>query len=115
MVGSDIVGGYDKPGSIGTFYAAALESGLDNGIAFMDLDEVTDFYNVMKRIKQYDVSASSLFIAECEALITLAALVNRSDVVPTLRARASAMAAAMDETMWNDADRVYESNRLPKK
>lgn len=75
----------------------------------MGLDPVVDFDNTTKRIRQYDVGASALFVAECQALVSLSAIVNRSDVVPTLRARASAVAAAMDATMWNEADGVYES------
>ena len=107
VLGSDLVAGDDETG--GNLYAAGLESGLDNGIAYMGLDADEDFDNSTKRIRQYDVGASALFVAECEALVELAAVANRSDVVPTLQARGAAVARAMDATMYNAAEGVYES------
>ena len=108
VLGSDRVFGDDE-NTEPNLFTAGLESGLDNGVAFMGLDPIADWDNTTFRIKQYDVGASALFVAECEALITLAAVVNRSDVVATLRARSAAVAAAMNETMWNDEEAVYES------
>jgi putative isomerase len=107
VLGSDLVFGDDEH-TIPNLFSAALESGLDNGVAY-ELDVARDWDNATFRIKQYDVGASALFVAECEALIELAAVVNRSDVVAMLRARGAAVAAAMDETMWNSKDGVYES------
>jgi hypothetical protein len=103
----------DDEHSTPSLFAAGLESGIDNGVAWEGLDPVADFEWIPGggggRMKQYDVGASALFVAECEALIALAAVVNRSDVMPTLQARASAVAAAMTATMWNGGEGVYES------
>ena len=108
VLGSDLVFGDDE-NTVPNLYAAGLESGIDNGIAFIGLDSLHDWDNTTFRIKQYDVGASALFVAECEALVALAAVANRSEVVPLLLARAAAVAGAMNETMFNAAEGVYES------
>jgi len=108
VLGSDLVFPEDE-GGVGTLGAAALESGIDNGAAYQGLDPVEDFDNVTKRMKQYDVGASALFVVECEALVALAEIVNRTDLVPLLRARSAAVATAMETTMWNEVEGVYEN------
>ena len=97
----------EDEGGMGTFFRAVLESGIDNGPAY-ELDQVADFDNVTHRVKQYDVGASALFVNECLALAELAPVAGRADIVPTLRARAAAVSAAMDAVMWNDAEGIYE-------
>ena len=109
-LGSDLVSGDDE-NSVPSLGAAALESGIDNGVAWMDLDPIADWEKTPfgGRIRLYDVAASALFVAECEALVELAAVVNRSDVVAMLRARGAAVAGAMNATMWNAEEGVYET------
>ena len=46
---------------------------------------------------------TSLAAAEAAALAQLAALVNRSDVVPLLETRAAAMRAAINSSLWDEA------------
>ena len=95
-------------GGMGTFFRAVLESGIDNGAAYI-LDEVADWDAALKRVKQWDVGASALFVAECLALAQLAPVAGRGDLVPTLTARAAAVSAAMEAAMWNGAEGVYEN------
>jgi hypothetical protein len=112
VLGCDLVSGDDER-THPNLFSAGLESGIDNAVAFMGLDPAVDFdidnSTGSGRIRQYDVAASALFVAECEALVALAAVVNRSDVVPLLRARGAAVAAAMNASLWNAAEGVYES------
>ena len=107
VLGSDLNFPHDER-NIGTLQAATLESGIDNGAAYEDLT-AQDWDAAALRMRQFDVGASALFAAECEALIELAGVVGRSDVVPTLTARRAAIASAMEATMWNEAEGVYEN------
>jgi hypothetical protein len=84
------------------------ESGIDNGAAYI-LDPELDWDAGSRRIKQYDVGASALFVSECLALIELAGVAGRAEVVPLLQARAAAVSAAMEAALWNGAEGVYEN------
>jgi hypothetical protein len=107
VLGSDRNFPRDEPNT-GTLEAATLESGIDNGAAYEDLT-AQDWDAGKLRMRQFDVGASALFAAECEALIELAGVVGRSDVVPLLSARRAAIASAMNATLWNEAEGVYEN------
>jgi putative isomerase len=98
----------EDEGGMGTFFRAVLESGIDNGIAYM-LNETGDWDSTLRRVKQWDVGASALFVAECLALAELAPVAGRGDIVATLTARAAAVSAAMEAAMWNSAEGVYEN------
>jgi hypothetical protein len=98
----------EDEGGMGTFFRAVLESGLDNGPAYI-LDEVADWDAALRRVKQWDVGASALFVAECLALAQLAPVAGRGDLVATLTTRAAAVSAAMEAAMWNSAEGVYEN------
>jgi hypothetical protein len=98
----------EDEGGMGTFFRAVLESGIDNGAAYI-LDPALDFDAAAHRVKQYDVGASALFVSECLALAELAPIAGRGEVVPLLQARAAAVAAAMEAAMWNAAEGVYEN------
>jgi len=96
----------------GTLSAAALESGVDNGAAYEEMDPAIDFDPVRYLLRQFDVGASALFVSECAALIELAAAAGRPEVVPELQAWQAAVAGAMDEVLWNEGEGVYENTRF---
>ena len=99
-------------GGIDTLSSAKLESGIDNGAAYDDLDGARDFDNSTGLMKgQFDVGASALFVSECDALIALAPVAGRADVVPLLQARRDAVAAAMSAVMYNEDEGVFENTR----
>jgi len=108
VLGSDLTAPVDEPGTAGTFHGAVLESGIDNGAAY-DLDPVADWDAAARRVRQFDIGASALFVSECDALIALGAAVNRTGASARLRARGAAVAAAIDAHTWNAADGVYEN------
>ena len=98
----------EDEGGMGTFGRAVLESGIDNGAAYI-LDPVLDWDAGSRRIKQYDIGASALFVSECLALVELAGIAGRGEVVPLLQARAAAVGGAIEAALWNDAEGVYEN------
>ena len=108
VLGDDAFNFPQDEGGLGTLGRAALESGIDNGVAYI-LDPDADFDKATLRMKQWDVGASALFVSECQALMELAVVGNRSAAIPLLRQRAAAVQAAMDAVLWNEAEGVYEN------
>jgi hypothetical protein len=88
VLGDDAFNFPQDEGGLGTLGRAALESGIDNGVAYI-LDPDADFDKATLRMKQWDVGASALFVSECQALMELAVVGNRSAAIPLLRQRAA--------------------------
>ena len=116
VLGSDPT---DPPCRIGGFnnmQAARYESGLDNspmydlegpsfaGYQFKDFDNETTHH-----MSLYDVGMTALYLSDTEALIALAEVAARPDVVPELQARFSRVQTAMNAHMW-DAEAGMYSN-----
>jgi hypothetical protein len=93
----------------GTLHAATLQSGVDNGAAYEDMDASADFYADRHLMRQFDVGASALYVSECAALVELAAVAAGGRARG--QQRGAAVAAAM-EAMWNEAEGVYENTRF---
>jgi len=102
------IGGYNN------MQAARYESGLDNspmydlegaefaGYQFKDFDNETTHH-----MSLYDVGMTALFLSDTEALIALAAVAARPDVVPELQARFARVQAAMNAHMWDAEAGMY--------
>ena len=114
VLGSDPT---DPPCGIGGFnnmQAARYESGLDNspmydlegaafaGYGYPDFDE-----NVTHHMSLYDVGMTALFLSDTEALIALAEVAGRFDIVPELQQRFQRVQAAMNSHMWDPATGMY--------
>ena len=118
VLGSDPT---DPPCGIGGYnnmQAARYESGLDNspmydlegpsfaGYQFKDFDNETTHH-----MSLYDVGMTALYLSDTEALIALAEVAARPDVVPELQARFSRVQTAMNAHMW-DAEAGMFTNVL---
>ena len=78
--------------------AAKFETGLDNSPLY---DDAT--YNASSGLmSQWDVGMHALFIADANAIISLANSVKRKDLVPALTARAIAATARMEAELWDE-------------
>jgi len=106
-LGSDPVPGFDLY-SPGTMQGARFESGLDNSPMY----DGDFFSNATHHMQLADVGASSLFVADADALAGLAAAVNRTADAATLAARADAVRAQIAAQLW-DEDRGTFVNTFP--
>ena len=97
VLGSDPSSPHDN--GDGNIQGARYES-MDNSAQY-DAPPVA-FNDSTYQITQYDVSPTALFISEAQALIALAPEAGRADVVPTLRSRLNATAAALNANLWQD-------------
>lgn len=97
-LGSDPVPGFDLY-SAGTMQGARFESGLDNSPMYDG-----DFYsNATHHMQLADVGASSLFVADADALAGLAAAINRTADAATLSARADAVRTQIAAQLWDES------------
>ncbi|MFQ3671490.1 MAG: trehalase family glycosidase [Verrucomicrobiia bacterium] len=80
-------------------FAAALESGLDNSPMYDDVP----FDAARHQIALADVGLMSLYVADCDALADLAALLQKSAEERELRTRAEAYRAALGRLWCEDA------------
>eukprot|EP00937_MAST-01D_sp_MAST-1D-sp2_P000362 g362.t1 len=106
-LGSSPVPG-DDYWSPNTLKSAMLESGLDNSPMW----DGTTFDTETHQMQLYELSASSLFVAEGDRLAALASAVGRAAAVAGVQARADAMRALVSEHMWDDAQQVF-TNKFP--
>ena len=86
-----------------TLSSARLESGLDDSPMW----DATTFNTTTHQMQLYELSQSSFYVAEAEHLIQLAALVNRSDAVEGLAAKAATMRKLIAENLWDEENTVF--------
>jgi putative isomerase len=107
--GSD---GENQPGNLdddtrGARAGAVLESGLDNSPMY---DDAT--FDPKTHLLQYaDVGLMSLYIADCDALATIADTLQRSDEARQLRSR-SAQYKAKLQTLWSPEAGIFLNKDL---
>ena len=101
-LGSDAVPGFDLY-SAGTMQGARFESGLDNSPMY----DGEFWSNATHHMQLADVGASSLFVAEADALAALAAAVNRSADAAPLAARAAAVRAFISSQLWDEQQGAF--------
>ena len=98
----------------GQFLAGArFESGLDNSPMYDGVDVDSQGYGPVTydasshTMDLYDAGATGLFLADTEALIDLAAIAGRADVVPVLRQRFARVAEAAQAHLWSAYTGTY--------
>ncbi len=93
--------------SIGTRLGAILESGLDNSPMYDDA-----VYDPETHILEFaDVGLMSLYIADCDALASIADTLGRGEAASELRDRSSRYRAKL-ATLWNDDAGIYLNKDL---
>jgi hypothetical protein len=92
-------------GSAGTFQGARYESGLDNSPMY-DAPPV-GFNHSAGRMELYDVGMTGLLLGELRALVALAEMAGRPELVPTLTARADRVAAALNAHLLDPSTQLY--------
>jgi putative isomerase len=93
--------------SRGTRAGAILESGLDNSPMY---DDTT--YNAQSHVLEYaDVGLMSMYIADCDALATIADALNKSDEARELRERSARYRAKLG-TLWSPEDGMFLNRDL---
>lgn len=94
-------------GSRGTRMGAILESGLDNSPMY---DGAT--YDGEKHVLEYaDVGLMSMYIADCDALAQMAAILSKPDIEKELKDRAARFRAKL-ETLWNPESGIFLNKDL---
>jgi putative isomerase len=107
--GSD---GQNPPGNLddssrGTRTGAILESGLDNSPMY---DTTT--YDPKRHVLEFaDVGLMSMYIADCDALATIADTLQRPEEARELRARSKQYAAKL-ETLWSPSQGIFLNKDL---
>jgi putative isomerase len=120
VLGSDPT---DPPCGIGGFnnlQAARYESGLDNSPMYDGADRCCGddacnqgagpvcFYNESSHtMNLYDVGMTALFLSDTDALIALAEVAGRFDIVPELQQRFARVQAAMNAHMWDAQNGIF--------
>jgi putative isomerase len=91
----------------GTRTGAILESGLDNSPMYDNA-----VYNQKTHVLEYaDVGLMSMYIADCEALATIAHTLGQPNDAQQLRARSARFRKAL-QTLWSPADGIFLNKDL---
>jgi putative isomerase len=107
--GSD---GGNPPGNLddssrGTRAGAILESGLDNSPMYDD----TVFDSRTHLLQFADVGLMSMYIADCDALATIADTIGKTKEAQELRARSTRMGEKL-QTLWSPKDDIFQNKNL---
>jgi putative isomerase len=93
--------------SRGTRDGAVLESGLDNSPMYDDV-----VYNPQSHLLEFaDVGLMSLYIADCDALATIAEILQLPEQTKELRERSARYRAKL-ETLWNEDAGIFLNKDL---
>jgi hypothetical protein len=106
--GSNNFTGADYHDAACTKAAAGFESGLDDS-PMWDEAGWSPCGGGLGLMELYDAGLTGLFLSETAALIAIAGVIGRGDVVPLLQARFNATAAAMNAFLWNETRGVYNN------
>lgn len=93
-----------------TMQGARYESGQDNSPMYDGVDNglgPVAFDNVTQQMLLYDVGMTSFFLMDTEALIYLAGVVGRTEVIPTLQARFNTVQASLNAHLWDASAGMY--------
>ncbi len=103
-----VIGDRREPAQQNQRFGAALESGLDNSPMYDDIpfDEKKDHVLLMA-----DVGLMGLFIADCNALIEIATILGRTEIITELELNAKRMNASL-QTLWSEKDGLFLNKRL---
>lgn len=95
---------------VGDFYGAAMESGLDNSPMYDDvpLNEKTHTMYLG------DVGLTSLFLADCKALVEMANVIGMTGEAAILESRIEVCSQGL-ESLWDDASGIYLNYRTDLK
>lgn len=102
-----VVGNPGESNSTNARFGAALESGLDNAPMYDDMPFDADRHVMLLQ----DVGLNSLFIADCEALATIADVLGRADEAAELRDRQSFFHRNM-QSLWDDESGLFLNRRV---
>jgi len=88
--------------------AAGYESGLDDSPMWDEAgwDPCNDGLGLMKL---YDAGLTGLFLSESSALISIAGIIGRTEVVSELQARFNATSIALNAHLWNETRGFYNN------
>lgn len=97
-------------GSTNTFEGARLESGLDNSPQY-EFYNGTDvpFNNITHHMEFYDIGMTGLYLSDTWALIQLAEIAGRYDMLPELQQRYDAVNSTMNAYMWDNTNGMYSN------
>lgn len=87
--------------------AAKWESGMDNSPMY---DEVP-FNDAANTLELADVALNSLYTQDCASLADIAEVLGHTDDANTLRAEYETMKAAINDSLWDEDNGIYD-NRL---
>lgn len=93
-------------GGVGNGYGAALESGLDNSPMY----DGVPFDSEREVLQLHDVGLNSLYVADCDALTDLAAVIGRTAEQLELRTRAQAYREGL-QRLWCDELGMFLNRR----
>lgn len=94
-----------------TLAGSRLESGLDNSPQY-DGEDITPgapvtYNTTTHHMELYDVGMTGLYLSDTAALIELAPVAGRSDVIPLLQQRYAAVASALNSSLWEEGAGMY--------
>lgn len=101
-----VVGNAGETSTTNTRFAAALESGLDNAPMYDDVPFDPDRHILLLQ----DVGLTSLYIADCDALAEIAAVLGRDAEAAELNGRAEQFRAAM-QRLWDEVTGLFLNRR----
>ena len=96
----------DDP-SVGTLQAAKYESGLDNSPMYDD----APFHPETNRMHLADVGLMGLYVADCDALAEIAAVLGKTSEAQELRAREEHYRAKL-RTLWDPKTGIFLNRNL---
>jgi hypothetical protein len=99
---------YWETNAVNERFAASLESGLDNSPMYDDVP----FDNQRHLLQMWDVGLNGLYVADCEALADIAAVLGRADDDAELRHRAATVRAAMSAELWDGSFGLFLNKRV---
>jgi len=115
VLGSDPTDPPCRTGGYNNLQAARYESGLDNSPMYDGSDDcgtggpVCFDPNVTHHMSLYDVGMTALYLSDTEALISLAEVAGRFDLVPELQDRFTRIQTAMNQHMWDPVTNMYSN------
>lgn len=98
---------WEKAG-VNARFGASLESGLDNSPMYDDVPFDSDRHV----LQMWDVGLNGLYVADCDALADIAAVLGRTVEAAELRQRAGIVRKAMAEELWDGQFGLFLNKRV---
>lgn len=97
-------------GSTNTFQGARLESGLDNSPQYQYYNDTdVPFNSTTHHMEFYDIGMTGLYLSDTWALIQLAEIAGRYDMIPELQQRYDAVNISMNMYLWDNTNGMYSN------